>query len=207
MRRLAVVLAVPAALVALASCSGGEDEVEDPVDTAASEESPTIDPTEPVELDLMEAGGACTLIDSATLNTVTGADFRYASGGPSEDTDQENAPDLATCAVQTAEGAYPDLTLFVTGTEVSVEVYEEELPEDAEGIDVGEAGYWIVHTEDTGAGPALEMGWIDGGDVFEMRYTAPEGTEAAEIEGLVEGITDLAAGINGAHDAEAESDE
>ena len=208
MRRLAAILMTPVAVLALASCSDGDGEVEDPVDTAANGESPSPETTSPVELDLVEAGGACTLIDSAKLNEITGEDFRFASGGPTEDTEEEDAPDLATCAVQTAEGAYPDLTLFVTGTEASAEVYSDELNDNAESIDgLGEAAYWIVHTEDTGAGPALEMGWYDGGDVFEMRYTAPEGTDAQLVQDLVGGFTELAVGINEAQAAAAEEED
>ncbi|GAB3644639.1 hypothetical protein [Glycomyces tarimensis] len=201
MRRFAAIVLIPAALVALAAC--GEDDPQDPVETATGEDSPSApEETGPVELDLNEAGGACPLIDSAKLNEITGEDFSFASGGGS---DGEDAPDLATCAVQTAEGAYPDLTLFVTGTEASAEVYEDELPDAAESVDdLGEAAYWIVHIEDTGAGPALEMGWYDGGDVFEMRYTAPEGTEPQAVEDLLAGFTELAVGINEAHAAESD---
>jgi hypothetical protein len=193
-------IAVPAALLmGLAACSGdGEPEGGDPVNTAANESTTESQPPAPVELDLAEAEGACPYIDSAQLNSVTGEDFRFASGGPGEGA--EDAPAQMTCAVQTGEAAYPDLTLFVIGTEAGVEIYEEELPDSAETIDgLGEAGYWIVHTENTGAGPAIEMGWYDGGTIFEMRYTTPEGTDPAAVNELVPGFTELAKGIATAH--------
>lgn len=196
-------IAVPVALLlALAACSGdGEPEGGEPVDTAANESSATeSQPTEPVELDLAEAEGACPFIDSAQLNTITGEDFRFASGGPGEAA--EDAPAQMTCAVQTGEAAYPDLTLYIIGTEAGVEVYEESLADAAETIDgLGEAGYWILHTEDTGAGPALEMGWFEAGTIFEMRYTTPEGTDPAAVSDLVAGFTELAKGIATAHAA------
>ncbi|RRS00321.1 hypothetical protein [Glycomyces terrestris] len=199
MKRLLV--AVPAALLlALGACSdenapaGGE-----PADTAANEEAATQEGSAPVELDLADAAGACPYIDSALLNSTTGEDFRFASGGPGA-AEGEDAPAQLTCAVQTGEAAYPDLTLFIIGTEATVEVYEEELADGAESLDdLGEAAYWIVHTEDTGAGPALEMGWYDGGTIFEMRYTTPGGTDPAAVEGLVAGFTQIAAGIQAAH--------
>lgn len=194
-------LAVPAALLlALAACSdNGTPSDEDPVDTAGNESSDASAPTDPVELDLADAAGACPLIDGAALNTVTGEDFRFASGGPGE-TEGEDAPAQLTCAVQTGDAAYPDLTLFVIGTEATVEVYEEQLADGTESIDgLGEAAYWIVHTEDTGAGPALEMGWYDGGTIFEMRYTTPVDTDPAAVDELVGGFTDLAKGIATAH--------
>ncbi|THV28580.1 hypothetical protein [Glycomyces paridis] len=198
MRRL-----IPAAALlalALAACSDDPGDVEEPVDTAANEESPSAEAQEPVELDLAEAEGACPFIDSAVLDATTGEEFRFASGGPGEDAEGEDAPAQLTCAVQTGEAAYPDLTLFVIGTEASAEVYEEEVNDKAETVDdLGEAAYWIVHTEDTGAGPALEMGWYDGGTIFEMRYTTPEGTEPAAVEELVGGFTELAGGINQAY--------
>ncbi|WP_205324863.1 hypothetical protein [Glycomyces sp. YM15] len=198
-------IAVPAAfLLALAACSDDRaPSGEEPVDTAAQETSEESSPPEPVELDLADAAGACPLIDSATLNSVTGEDFRFASGGPGEAADGEDAPAQLTCAVQTGEAAYPDLTLFVIGTEATVEIYEEELADGTEAIDgLGEAAYWIVHTEDTGAGPAMEMGWYDSGTIFEMRYTTPVDTDPAVVNGLVAGFTDLAKGIAAAHGAE-----
>lgn len=195
-------IAVPAALLmALAACSDdGEPAAGEPVDTAANESTDEAQRPAPVELDLTEADGACPLIDSTQLNTVTGEDFRFASGGPGDDA--EDAPAQMTCAVQTGEAAYPDLTLFIIGTEASVEVYEEELADGTETVDgLGEAGYWVVHTEDTGAGPALEMGWYNGGTIFEMRYTTPDGTDAAAVSDLVPGFTELAKGIDTAHGA------
>ncbi|MBO3732451.1 hypothetical protein [Glycomyces niveus] len=194
-------LAVPAALLlALAACSDdGTPSGEEPADTAANESSEESASSAPVELDLADAAGACPLIDGATLNSVTGEDFRFASGGPGESEGGE-APAQLTCAVQTGEAAYPDLTLFVIGTEASVEVYEEQLADGTESIDgLGEAAYWIVHNEDTGAGPALEMGWYDGGTIFEMRYTTPVDTDPAAVNELVGGFTELAKGIATAH--------
>lgn len=203
MRRLA---AIPAALLlALSACGDGEEEPEDPVETVDTEESPSADPTGPVDLDLEGAGGACPFIDGAQLNSITGEDFRFASGGPEEEDTEEDAPDQQTCAIQTGEAAYPDLTLFIIGTEASVEVYEEQIVDDASTFEgLGGAAYWIVHTEDTGAGPALEMGWYDDGDIFEMRYTTPEGTEPTEVEDLANGFAELARGITEAHTAQEE---
>ncbi|WP_155830232.1 hypothetical protein [Glycomyces tenuis] len=206
MRRLAVIPAV--LLLALGACGDGEDEPEDPVETAGSETSPSGETTGPVDLDLEGAGGACPFVDGAKLNSITGEDFRFASGGPEEEgTDEEEATDQATCAIQTGEAAYPDLTLFIIGTEASVDVYKEQIPEGSESTDsIGETGYWIVHTEDTGAGPAMEMGWYSGGDIFEMRYTAPEGADPVEVQNLVNGFAELADGITAAHAAAAEEE-
>lgn len=194
---------VPAAmLLALAACTAdGEEPAEDPTDAPANEASDTAqEEPDPVELDLADAEGACPFIDPALLNSTTGEDFRFASGGPGEAAEDEELPAQLTCAVQTGEAAYPDLTLFIIGTDASAEVYEEELADGTETVDdLGEAAYWIVHTEDTGAGPALEMGWYDGGTIFELRYTTPEGTDAAAVEELVGGFTDLSKGISQAH--------
>ena len=191
-------IAVPAALLlALAACSDDSTpEDGDAANSAANESTSSAESAGPVELDLADAAGACPFIDSETLNTVTGEDFRFASGGPGEVAEGEEAPAQLTCAVQTGEAAYPDLTLFVIGTEAEVETYEESLADGSETIDgLGEAGYWILHTEDTGAGPALEMGWYDGGTIFEMRYTTPLDTDAAVVTELVAGFTELAQGI------------
>ncbi|GAB4000032.1 hypothetical protein GCM10029992_30690 [Glycomyces albus] len=178
---------------------------EEPVETAANGESPSEDETGPVELNLEDAEGACPYIDSALLDSVTGEEFRFASGAPTTadqeaaEEDESDVPDQATCAVQTGEAAYPDLTLFIIGTEASAEVYEDELADGAEAVDdLGEVAYWIVHAEDTGAGPALEMGWYDDGDIYELRYTTPEGTEPTVVEDLVSGFTELAQSINSA---------
>jgi hypothetical protein len=194
MKRL---LIAPAALLfALAACSDDGEQPEEPANTAVNESSPVAEPNEPVELDLAEADGACPFIDSDLLDTVTGENFRFASGGPGEAEEGEEPPPQLTCAVQTGEAAYPDLTLFIIGTEASVEVYEEEISDSADEVSgLGEAAYWIVHTEDTGAGPALEMGWYEGGTIFEMRYTTPEATEPDAVTALVQGFADLAVGI------------
>jgi hypothetical protein len=199
MKRL--LIAVPAALLLLlGACSDETGPGAEPADTAANEPSSAPEDTAPVELDLADAAGACPYIDSALLNSTTGEDFRFASGGPGETEGEEGAPAQLTCAVQTGEAAYPDLTLFIIGTDATVEVYEDELADGTEAVDgLGEAAYWIVHTEDTGAGPALEMGWYDGGTIFEMRYTTPAGTDPAVVEGLVAGFTELAVGIAAAH--------
>ncbi|PRY57681.1 hypothetical protein [Glycomyces artemisiae] len=198
MKRL--LIAAPAALLfALGACSDEAPEDEGPLDTAANEETASAEDTEPVELDLADAAGACPYIDSDLLNSTTGEDFRFASGGPGEDAG-EDAPAQLTCAVQTGEAAYPDLTLFIIGTEATVDVYEDELADGTSEVSgLGEAAYWVVHTEDTGAGPALEMGWYEGGTIFEMRYTTPAGTDAAVVEGLVDGFAQLAVGVSTAH--------
>jgi hypothetical protein len=199
MKRL--LIAVPAALLLLlGACSDEADPTGgDEADAAANEGDASEEGSAPVELDLADAAGACPYIDSALLNSTTGEDFRFASGGPGA-VEGEEAPAQLTCAVQTGEAAYPDLTVFIIGTDASVEVYEDELADDTEAVDgLGEAAYWIVHTEDTGAGPALEMGWYDGGTIFEMRYTTPVGTDPAVVEGFVGGFTELAAGIAAAH--------
>ena len=212
MRRIAAAAAAAATLLALASCSEDspdEPADEEPVDTAANEESPAGTESGPVELDLEDAEGACPYIDSELLDAITGEEFRFASGAPTSadeeaaEEDESDVPDQATCAVQTGEAAYPDLTLFIIGTEASPEVYEDELSDGAETFDdLGEVAYWIVHTEDTGAGPALEMGWYDGGDIYELRYTTPEGTEPEVVEELVSGFTELAVSINAASSEE-----
>ncbi|MEU6859128.1 hypothetical protein AB0B28_09695 [Glycomyces sp. NPDC046736] len=194
MKRLLIAPAVM--LLALAACSDGGDPGEEPVDSAANESSEAAEPNEPVELDLAEAEGACPFIDSDLLNSVTGEVFRFASGGPGEAEGEEEVPAQLTCAVQTGEAAYPDLTLFIIGTEAEVEIYEDELSDNANEVSgLGEAAYWSVHTEDTGAGPALEMGWYDDGTIFEMRYTTPVDTDPALVTDLVQGFADLAVGI------------
>lgn len=205
MRRIAAAAAA-AALLALAACSEespDEPPDEEPVETAANGDSPSEEETGPVELNLEDAEGACPYIDSALLDSVTGHEFRFASGAPTTEDqeaaeeDESEVPDQATCAVQTGEAAYPDLTLFIIGTEAGADVYEDELSDGAETFDdLGEVAYWIVHTEDTGAGPALEMGWYDEGEIYELRYTTPEGTEPAVVEELVTGFTELAQSIN-----------
>ncbi|MEU5153259.1 hypothetical protein [Glycomyces sp. NPDC021274] len=194
-------IAIPAAfLLALAACSDDRTPSgEEPADSAANESSEAPAPTEPVELDLADAGGACPLIDGELLNSITGLHFRFASGGPGEEAG-DDAPAQTSCAVQTGEAAYPDLTYYVIPVEATVDVYKEELADGTEEIDgLGEAAYWIVHTEDTGAGPALEMGWYDAGTIFEMRYTTPVGTDPAVVNDLVAGFTELAQGIAAAH--------
>jgi hypothetical protein len=209
--------AVPAALVlalGAAACGGDEElPIEEPIDTAANNNGEDVaEPSEPVGLDLIAAGGACPLIDSELLEAVTGEEFRFASGWPNDDepADEEGEnedgeePDpgvveRVSCAIQTGDGMYPDLTFVLYPTEVSDEVYVEELSDRATELeDLGEAAYWIVHTEDTGAGPSMEMGWLDVGFLFELRYTAATETEPDVVEAMIEGFAGLAADINAA---------
>lgn len=195
-KHLPWVAGLASAVLALSACSGDEEPA-DPDETADVEETPDeeteeADP-EDLELDLEAAGGICALVDPDALQEATEVEFTSASGFFDAD------DDTGSCAIQTNIGTFPDLTIGMSATDVSAEVFEDEWPSDADELeDVGEAAYEMYMSESESAGPTLVIGWLSDDHAFEMQYTSAEGTEIEDLEESAGGLADLASSIDAA---------
>ncbi|QSB06379.1 hypothetical protein [Natronoglycomyces albus] len=193
------VAVLAASLLALASCSSDADPDangdQDPADveqTNDAEDEGNGEPAE-LELDLEAAGGICALIDPELLTSATGVEFTSASGF------YDGGEDIGSCAVQTNVGTFPDLTLALAAAEVSPETFEDEMVSDAEELDdLGDAAFELFLSGGDTSGPALEIGWLSDGYVFEMRYTSAEGTELDDLEDSSADLLELAQAIDAA---------
>ncbi|WP_025273981.1 hypothetical protein [Haloglycomyces albus] len=181
-------------------CGDSSEPDDDSLEGDLTEDESPSESSEPVELDPEAAGGLCPLIDADRLMEITGDDFKYASGYPNEDTDaDEEEYDESTCVFKTAEGSFPDVTLANGSGAVSVETYtDREIPDDAEPIDdLGDIGYVLTVSEETGAGPAVYLGWLSEADDvwFELRYTAADDADTEDIYDHSDDFVELARDI------------
>lgn len=194
-------LAAIAAVALVGACSAPQEkDDEEPLPGDLTEVEPE-EERAPVELDLEAAEGLCPLIDSDALIDATGHDFKYADGFPKEgDEEFDEEYDSSSCVLKTAEGSFPDLTLANGKKELDDETYVDKVVGDKALVEgLGVAGYSAVLTEDTGAGPALLLNWINEDSWFELRYTEADGVDEGQVEDLVDAFVDLAKGIDAAH--------
>jgi len=104
-----------------------------------------------------------------------------------------------TCALQPDGAGEPDLSLAVTATEADQSVFRASVvPKGATVVpDLGKVGYQTGIPAGGGAGPGLEVGWLSGNQrLMVLRYRGTDGTAAADVNGLLPKLVELAKKID-----------
>jgi hypothetical protein len=177
------------AAVTLGACSlpaGSVGPPNSPSTTHGSEHPASAKP-EPASL----AGGACLLLDYATINTALGTNFDVAASADKSDS--------YTCVVQSSSDSFPDLTLSITATDLSASDFQSDVapPKSKKVSSLGKVGYEIEHAASGGNGPTIEVGWLSGNErliVMMYAYAPDEQTDPT----LVGKMDELARAVDGA---------
>lgn len=188
-RILATACAAALAVASLAACSlpaGSAESPTSPPTTRASDHPASAKP-EPASL----AGGACLLLDYATINNALGTNFDVAASADKSDS--------YTCVVQSSSASFPDLTLSITATDLSVSDFQSDVaPSKSKKVSsLGKVGYEIEHAASGGNGPTIEVGWLSGNErliVMTYAYAPDAQTDPA----LVGKMNELARAVDGA---------
>jgi hypothetical protein len=172
-----IVVALAVALLAPAGCG---NERANARFAASSTPAPTRGPAG-------AAGGACYMVEYEVVEQIVGTSFDVAASSAASDT--------FTCALQTNGASFPDLTLAVTSVSADAAVFKSTVvPKGSTSVaGLGRAGYSVVRPADSGAGPAVEVGWLSGnGRLLVLRYRCPSAVTASDAAALVPKIAALA---------------
>lgn len=175
----------PATGVAEASSAAtpdGSDAAATPAATAAPEPTPTpVTPPSPLRA-ASAAGGACHLLDYATLYEHLGLAFDVAAA--------RSHDDAHACVLRATTAPLPNVVLTVVPTSADLESFELDLtPEDAEEVErLGQIGYLAELVGGDDRGPGLEVGWLSADErLVTLALTLPDGEDpTAYAEGLIE---------------------
>ena len=176
MRSHLIALGAATALLALAGCSGKQDDAS------------ALPPVQLVQLPAASAGGACILWDYAFIEQTIGVKFTVAAADQIDDT--------STCVVQTETADWPDLTLSVVeSTKADAELFTDELtPRKATKLKgLGKAGYRLVTKASGGHGPSVEIGWLSEAKQLQtLRFTFAKNAKAADVTAMNTNLLSLA---------------
>lgn len=170
-----VVVAVAAMVALLAGGCGG--------DAAADPGLEPIEPDWPAAL----PGGACTLLNYGTVEAAIGVRFTASAAAQANETD--------TCALTSDAGAFPDLILSVTPSEVDRASYVAAMPPPGSVAvaKLGQAAYRAVVPARGAAGPTVEVGWLSAnGRLMSLRFTFPPQTAQGDADELAARLVELA---------------
>lgn len=168
---------VAAALAgALAGCQAANANI----DTGSGTPPPSLTPSVPSSAappsPAALAGGACLLMDYATVRQDLGVAFTVAAAADTSGS--------YTCLLRTTAAGLPDLVLAITSTDLSAAEFTSDVqPKGAAVVTgLGKVGYVQQLPAASGAGPAIEVGWLSGNDrLIMLRYTSPTGTNPAAL--------------------------
>jgi len=169
--------------VAPAGCQAANASAGTPRPAGSPSAPASLGPPSPAAL----AGGACLLMDYATIRKDLGVQFAVAA---SADTSGSY-----TCLLRTATTNLPDLVLAITATDLtSAEFTADVQPSGAKAVtDLGKVGYVQQIAAGSGTGPAIEVGWLSGNDrLITMRFTSAQGTTVAQLTTMVDDMVTLA---------------
>lgn len=144
--------------------------------------TPTPAPEPPVRPAAL-AGGACQLVDFATVDKLLGDHYTVAAAAKNNKTN--------TCVVRTEQSAYPEVSVSVTPTKVDPAVFGDIVkPKAAKAVaGVGRTAYLLTTPAKGDAGPVLEVGWLTGdARIFIVHWTLPAGADAAAAEAKLVGL-------------------
>jgi len=117
------------------------------------------------------SGGACQLLDFATVNAKLGLDLSVAAAATQDNT--------FTCVLQVHGASYPDLVLSVTTTTIDADVFGTIVaPKDGTAVPgLGVAAYQLPTPAVDKAGPGAEVGWLAGNKrIIELSLRLAPGT-------------------------------
>jgi hypothetical protein len=140
-----------------------------------------------VEVEAASSGGACRLLDFATIEEHTGVRFDVAAASGRGDT--------RTCVVRAADATWPELTLTVTDTSIDVPTFTADvLPAGATKVPkLGQAGYRRTGAKAAKHGPTAEVGWLAPEDrLAVLRWTCPPDDDRATAGEVAARLVDLA---------------
>jgi hypothetical protein len=141
------------------------------------------------------AGGACQLLDYATIETAIEVRFDVAAASRQGKT--------LTCAVQHSDASRPDLTLAVTATTADAAIFRGTMvPDKAQQVDgLGKAAYRLRIARSKTQGPGVEVGWLSASKrLLVLRFTFPPGAEAGEVNAVSTGLVNLAKRVDQARE-------
>jgi hypothetical protein len=133
------------------------------------------------------AGGACQLLDYATIEATTKVRFDVAAASQQGKT--------RTCVVQHSDASRPDLMLAVTATTADPSVFRSTVvPDKAKAVSgLGKAAYQARIPASRTQGPGVEVGWLSAEKrLVTLRFTFPPGAGAAEVDAVASGLVNLA---------------
>lgn len=177
-RRLAAFALTVVVASALTACSLPAGSVSQP---PPKHKTATPSPAGPKPASL--AGGACLLLDYATINSVLGTEFSVAASADKSDS--------YTCVVQGSSSSYPDLTLSITATDLTPSDFSSDVkPSKSTTVkDLGKVGYEIERPAGNGIGASIEVGWLSGNErliILTYVYESGATTESALVDKMIE---------------------
>ncbi len=137
------------------------------------------------------AGGACQLLDFDVVAAVLGTEFEVAASGATDGS--------YTCVLQRSATGLPDLMLSVTPTEADATIFKSTvMPKNGSTVkDLGKAAFSAPVAPSAGVGPGIETGWLSGnGRLIMLRYRTSPGTAAAQVNGMIGKLVELAKKID-----------
>ena len=155
--------------------------------TPAGGPSGSLTPSAPPPSPAALAGGACLLLDYATVTKELGTTFDVAAAADSSGT--------YTCALQRSTGALPTLTLTITATDLTPLDFTTDVnPAGSKPVTgLGKIGYSIVLDSTSSAGPGVEVGWLSGNDrLILLRYVFAKSSSSADATAFVPKLVALA---------------
>jgi hypothetical protein len=140
------------------------------------------------------AGGACQLLDFYAVEELIGIHFDVAASSVRDAT--------ATCVLRHTTTAYPDLTLAITTTSGTAEVFRATaVPAGSTAVDgVGLAAYQIVRepSDASAGGPSVELGWLSRGNrLYLVRYRCGPQAQRSTADDMAKHLVDLAKFLDG----------
>lgn len=178
-------LGVGLLLLFLTGCSGGR--------AADAQASPALRPEQPTTVAAAAAGGPCIMWDYALIEEQIGVLFDVAAAN--------RTGTAASCVVQSAGAARPDLSLSVVeSTEADAAVFTAELmPPGATKVKkLGVVAYRRIDKASGDHGPVIELGWLSADkQLMIMRFTFAVGASPADAETMAGRMVALARAVNG----------
>jgi hypothetical protein len=133
------------------------------------------------------AGGACLLMNFATVRKELGTAFTVAAAADSSGS--------YSCVLQESSGSLPSLTLSITATDLSTADFKTNVvPSGSSPIsELGKIAYRKIVPATKSTGPSIEVGWLSGNNrLIIFRYVCARDTPTATSSALGTKMVSLA---------------